>query len=110
VNEELARVVQEHRVVVFMYDGLLRTVEPHAYGLSSAGHELISGYQTAGFSYSSEQPGWRLYRVDRISAFSPTPYTFPHTRPGFNPHHPLMAIAYVVAPEAVPPEAPSPGP
>lgn len=97
MNEEIARAVREHRVVVFLYDGLLRTVEPHAYGQSSAGHELISGFQTAGFSSSSEQPGWRLFRVDRMSAFAPTPYTFEHTRTGFNPQHPLLALLFALA-------------
>ncbi|MCI0571512.1 MAG: WYL domain-containing protein [Myxococcaceae bacterium] len=100
MNEDIARAVREHRVIVFLYDGLLRTVEPHAYGLSSAGHELLSAFQTAGFSSSSEAPGWRLYRVDRMSAFAVTPYTFGPTREGFNPQHPLLALVFALAPPA----------
>jgi predicted DNA-binding transcriptional regulator YafY len=99
VNETLARAVQGRRVVVFLYDGLLRTVEPHALGLSSAGDVLLSGYQTAGFSHSSEQPGWRLYRLDRLQSLSVTPYTFAGRRPGFNPEHSLLNEVLAMVPE-----------
>ena len=99
MNETLVRAVQGRRVVVFLYDGLLRTVEPHALGLSSAGDLLLSGYQTAGFSHSSEQPGWRLYRLDRLHSLSVTPYTFAGRRPGFNPRHPLLSTVLAMVPE-----------
>ena len=99
MQEPLARAVQGRRVVVFLYDGLLRTVEPHVLGLSSAGDALLSGYQTAGFSHSSEQPGWRLYRLDRMQSLALTPYTFAGRRPGFNPAHPLMATVVAMVPE-----------
>ena len=99
MNETLVRAVQGRRVVVFLYDGLLRTVEPHAVGLSSAGDALLSGYQTAGFSHSSEQPGWRLYRLDRLQSLAVTPYTFAGRRPGFNPQHPLLATVAAMVPE-----------
>ncbi len=44
MNAELIQAVFERRVVVFLYGGLLRTVEPHAYGVSTAGHEVLSAY------------------------------------------------------------------
>ena len=97
--ESLIRAVQGRRVVVFLYDGLLRTVEPHALGLSSAGEPLLSGYQTAGFSQSSEQPGWRLYRLDRMQSLAVTPYTFAGRRAGFNPQHSLLHEVLAMVPE-----------
>lgn len=93
MRDNLIGAVQERRVLAFLYGGLLRTVEAHAYGASAAGDELLLGYQTAGFSHSREEPGWRLYRVDRISALAVTPYTFHAPRPGFNPEgHTLSAV------------------
>lgn len=97
MDDKLLHAVLARRVVVFLYGGLLRTVEPHAYGESGAGDELLLGYQTAGFSHSNEEPGWRLYRVDRISSLALTPYGFSEPRPGFNPAGPPLARVYARA-------------
>jgi hypothetical protein len=37
--------VQIRRILSFVYDGLSRTVEPHAVGRSTAGHDLLRCYQ-----------------------------------------------------------------
>ncbi|HZH04143.1 MAG TPA: hypothetical protein VEY30_10180, partial [Myxococcaceae bacterium] len=94
MDPALVRAVREHRVVVFVYDGLLRTVEPHVYGITTAGYEALSGYQTAGFSHSSAHPGWRMFRGDAMNDLAVTPYRFAHTRPGFNPNDRIFAEVF----------------
>jgi hypothetical protein len=39
-----------------------RTVEPYLHGISTAGSELIRGYQVAGLSHHAHR-GWRLFAV-----------------------------------------------
>ncbi len=62
VNEELVRAVQERRVVRFMYAGGLRVAEPHCYGWTLRGNEVIRAYQTEGDSFSGTM-GWKLFFV-----------------------------------------------
>jgi hypothetical protein len=63
------------------YKGTVREIEPHCYGVSAKGKEVLRAYQTAGPSSSGEIQGWKLFDVDEISsihsltgsAFSPRP-------------------------------------
>ena len=81
----LAQAVREHRIVRFYYNGLRRTVEPHVYGVNTAGHEALSAYQTGGFSRSSDRAGWRMFLVSDIQNLIVEDTTFERTRPGYNP-------------------------
>lgn len=83
VNGELVKAILAHRVVVFLYDGLIRVVEPHAYGLTKDGNPLLSGFQRAGWSMSSGDAGWRTFRLDRVTQL--VALSFPFTpREGYN--------------------------
>ena len=94
----LAQAVREHRIITFWYDGLMRTVEPHAYGVhKDTGNEVLSGFQTAGFSHSSDCPDWRLYRLSDIQSLTVTNETFKQTRPGYNPHDSRMSQIFASA-------------
>jgi hypothetical protein len=84
MNQRIAQAVRDHRIVTFWYNGLLRTVEPHTYGVTMAGHEALSGYQAAGGSHSGDLPGWRLFLLSEISNLTVTDRTFARTRPGYN--------------------------
>lgn len=76
--------------MVFFYDGGERTVEPHCYGISTAGKEVLRGYQTGGFSHSNEQMGWRLFDVEKMGATAQTGETFKENRPDYNPQDKQM--------------------
>lgn len=97
VNGELVRAILEHKPVTFLYKGLLRTVEPHAYGLTKEGHALLSGYQTGGFSQSSDKPGWRSFSLAQVEQLTVMDYRWPETREAYNPHVD-MAVLIVRAP------------
>ena len=85
MNSGVVRAIKERRVVTFLYEGFVRTVEPHVYGVhKDSGNELLSGYQIAGLSHSSQRPGWRLFRLTEVRAFTVTEKVFNHPRPGYN--------------------------
>jgi hypothetical protein len=76
----------------------MRTVEPHTYGIhKDTGNEVLSGYQTAGFSQSGDLPGWRLYRLSDIHNFTVTGSTYEQPRPGYNPHDSRMSHIFARA-------------
>jgi hypothetical protein len=84
-------------VVTFNYDGLARTVEPHVYGVNTAGHEALSAYQTGGFSRSSDRPGWRMFLLSGIRDLVVEDAKFEVTRPGYNPHDSGMSRIFAQA-------------
>lgn len=64
--DEICQAIQNKKVIEFNYDGLQRIVEPHTYGVSSAGNDVLSAYQIRGQS-NSGLPDWKLFTVDKIS-------------------------------------------
>ena len=48
MNNDIADAIKTMKTLSFIYDGQNRVVEPHAYGMSTAGNECLRAYQTAG--------------------------------------------------------------
>ena len=84
-------------MVTFRYRGLVRTVEPHIYGVNTAGHEALSAYQTDGFSRSSDRPGWRMFLVSDIEDLVVEDKTFKRTRSDYNPNDPNIPQIFAKA-------------
>jgi hypothetical protein len=66
MNVVLCDAIREHRLVRFVYDGYERIVEPHVYGRTRTGRELLAGWLVGGWSASEPEPGWRTYRVEAM--------------------------------------------
>lgn len=79
---DIERAIQSRHLVTFKYDGFLRTVEPHTYGIDSKGHLALRAYQVGGGSESGEYIGWKLFHVAEISGFSELSRSFDGPRPG----------------------------
>jgi hypothetical protein len=94
MNELICRAIREHRVIEFYYDGGLRTAEPHCYGVSRQGNELLRAYQTAGYSESGQVVGWKLLRMDQLSQLVLAAERFADPRPQYNPNDKAMASVY----------------
>jgi hypothetical protein len=75
--------IAQKRLLRLTYDWGTRTVEPHAYGRNSKGHELLRSYQVGGDSRSGESEGWKLFRVDEIRSLAMSEDTFAGPRPGY---------------------------
>ncbi len=63
----------------------LRTIQIYVYGLSKAGNPCIRAYQPYGDT-ASKVPSWKLFRLDRITAWKPTFALFNKPAPLFNPN------------------------
>ena len=60
-----------------------RWVEIYCYGSSLAGNDVVRVYQVGGDT-KTIQPGWKLFRVDRMDGLRKLSGTFSEARPLFN--------------------------
>lgn len=103
----LCTAIAERRLLMFGYGGMVRVVEPHAYGRSAEGNELLSAWMRPGWSRTDPQGGWRMYRVDQLELTQMLPETFDGPRPDFNAAEPNIAEVFCQLdgpPRAVPDE------
>ena len=68
----------------FEYDGRARLVEPYGHGWTTAGVEIVSGYQIGGESVGGQVPGWKMFHVAKMSLVRDGGMTFA-TRADYNP-------------------------
>lgn len=61
-----------------------RWVQMYAYGNSLAGNDVVRVYQVGG-STKTIEPGWKLFRVDRMNGLRKLGGTFDEAKPLFNP-------------------------
>ena len=59
LRAQLCSAIHRRSLVMFEYGDLIRVVEPHRFGVNSAGHEMLSGWLRAGYSRSDPAGGWR---------------------------------------------------
>jgi len=84
VNPELSAAVGLIKLTIW-YGGGARLIEPHAYGLSKKGKELLKAFQVSGHSNSGHPTGWKTFRVDRITALLPADDQPFQIQPGWTP-------------------------
>ena len=94
MNSTICAAIAARQLLQFHYTGGLRTVEPYRHGRSTAGHEVLRAYQVSGFSSSRQATGWKLFDVAKMADLRPTPETFSHNRPGYQPKDRAMLVVY----------------
>jgi hypothetical protein len=94
LRAQLCAAIRRRSLVMFEYGDLIRVVEPHRYGINSAGHEMLSGWLRAGYSRSDPAGGWRNYLVHDVSALQVLDAPFASARPGYVTHDPRMREVY----------------
>jgi hypothetical protein len=52
-----------------------RNIETYVFGVSKAGNDIIRAYQLNGVT-ETDSPGWKTFRVDRITSWRPYPSFF----------------------------------
>jgi len=67
----------------------LREIEPVCLGYSKAGNLVLRAWDYEGSSYTAYKgkqplPGWRLFRLDKITMFRPLDINFFDPRPNYN--------------------------
>ena len=83
MNTAICNVIENRRILDFNYQGHHRIVEPHAYGLSHTGKEVIRAYQTDDTSHSGTVPCWRLFDVALVESLTVTEKCFEGVRDGY---------------------------
>lgn len=94
--ESVIDTIKKKQVVVLYYTGDapggdgLRTIEPVCLGVSKAGNKVLRAWDYEGASHTATLgtqplPGWRLFRLDKITSYKPNGKVFNEMRPNFNP-------------------------
>src|SRR5262245_16488893 len=86
----VAQAIKDRRLLRFYYEPGIRTVEPHALGVSAEGNTLLRAYQIDGASKSGEHINWKLFRLEKMTSFEVAKNSFAGPRPGYNPQDPAM--------------------
>ena len=94
LREQLCAAIRRRSLVMFEYGDLIRVVEPHRFGVNSAGHEMLSGWLRAGYSRSDPAGGWRNYLLSDVSALQVLDAPFAGSRPGYAAHDSRMREVY----------------
>ena len=105
MDPRLCDAIAHRQLVMFGYGGTVRVVEPHLYGASAAGDELLSAWLRPGWSQADPDGGWRMYRLDAVVDLQALPERFDAPRPDFNPRDPHFAERWCVV---YGPEGPGP--
>ncbi len=83
MNYSMQNAINERRLIRLDYEPGQRLIEPHAYGLSSKGDELLRAFQVSGASASGVHHDWKLFRVDRINSLTVLNERFDGPRPEY---------------------------
>lgn len=83
MNNLIVEAIQNKNVIQFYYESELRVVEPHCYGITTAGNEGLRAYQIDGYT-SSGKMGWRLYDLGKANTIEIISKTFSTPRPDYN--------------------------
>lgn len=90
-RSDIMDIMQQRRIAELYYDDGedpggkgRRWVQMYAYGNSLAGNDVIRVYQVGGDTKTLE-PGWKLFRVDRMNGLRKLSGTFDEAKPLFNP-------------------------
>jgi hypothetical protein len=86
--------IQNRRVLTLVYDRITRTVEPHAYGKSTAGKDILLCWQVSGDHRSGKAHNWDFFVVDRISQVSEEGTCFAGPRASFSRNVKAMSTTY----------------
>lgn len=75
--------IETRHLLTFNYDGYMRTVEPHTFGIDRKGHLALRAYQVSGGSESGEYVGWKMFHGAGIHGLTMLAQTFPGPRPKY---------------------------
>jgi predicted nucleotidyltransferase len=92
-NRAICNAIKKKAVIQFKYANELRIVEPQCHGISTAGKEVMRGFQTGGRSRSRRSVAEKLFEISKITGLKETGETFSNPGPNYNPND--QAMIYV---------------
>jgi hypothetical protein len=93
MNATIVDAIQTKKVLSLTYNGVARTVQPHAYGMNHLGHELLRAYQVSG-GHQKAGHVWDLFTVSKIVGLSVTGDTFQSAAPLYARGDKAMSTIY----------------
>jgi hypothetical protein len=93
-NSAICEAIEKKAVIGFNYKGSLRIVEPQCHGTSTAGNEVLRGFQIKNYSKPSESSSNKLFEVAKISGIKQTGKTFSKPGPHYNPNDKAMSYVH----------------
>ena len=87
IDQELRLAITNKRLVKLSYNGTLRTVEPHDYGVKN-GIVRLFAYQL------HVKPGWRWFDVEKIAELAVLETVFKGSRGSAHQNHHVWDIVY----------------
>ena len=105
--DSIQTAIQNKQKVVIYYDGDepggkgLRQIEPVCLGRSLRNNLVLRAWDAEGASHrgylgTRPMPGWRLFKVDKITSFKPTGENFTTARPNYNPNGDKSMISVII--------------
>jgi hypothetical protein len=82
MRDTIIEAIKSRRLIEFSYDGGVRTVEPHCYGQSRKGNDVVRAFQVGGYS-SSGKMGWKLYDLSKVYSLTLLDEVFDGPRTGY---------------------------
>src|SRR5688572_30072913 len=80
----ICEAIKRKRLLMFGYGDVVRVIEPHLFGVNSAGHEMLTAWLRAGHSRTEPEGGWRNYLTSDITNLQMLDEVFPGPRDGYN--------------------------
>ena len=87
----IAEAIARKQLLRITYDGYIRDVEPHTYGIDKKSQCALVAYQIRGGSRSGEYIGWKTFRESEMHALSILDETFATPRHGYRRNDPAFA-------------------
>ena len=75
------KAMDQGRAIPVLYDGMLRLVEVHAVGVTTAGNPCMRVFQVAGETRSGEELGWKMMTFEKVQLIDDVNSEAP--RPGY---------------------------
>jgi len=96
-SESLIEGIEDGLMVRFDYNGFHRIVAPYELGKTVRDDVLLRGFQIGGESFGKRVQGWKLFRLDYISALEVTDEEFSPRAdywdlPEFWTHEPIIVL------------------
>jgi len=94
MHQSIIKAIHEKKLITLIYSGLPRIVEPHAYGVSTKGNDILRCYQVRGEHTSDIPHEWNLFTVSKIIDLGVLQDGFSGPRPGYNRDDKAMTTIY----------------
>lgn len=86
--------IEKKQMLVVVYKGLPRIIEPHIVGAANNSNEYLRCFQTGGTSCTDEY-GWKIMNLKQIQMVSLLPNQFfPNARTDFTRNDPIITTVY----------------